>query len=47
MTGSGACIFLPIADKARGIEILAQRPKNTDGFVAKGLNIHPLFDSGC
>lgn len=47
MTGSGGCIFLPIADKARGIEILAQRPKNTDGFVAKGLNIHPLFDSGC
>lgn len=44
MTGSGASIFLPVADKESGMKILAQRPNNTDGFVAKGLNIHPLFD---
>ena len=46
MTGSGACVFIPVADKASGMKILKQRPENSDGFVAKGLNIHPLFDGG-
>ena len=46
MTGSGACVFMPVADRASGMKILKQRPENSDGFVAKGLNIHPLFDGG-
>ena len=47
MTGSGACLFLPVADKASGLKILEQRPERTTGFVAKGLNTHPLFKTSC
>lgn len=43
MTGSGACVFLPVADETAGKTILAQCPKTlATGFVARGLNRHPL-----
>ena len=43
MTGSGACVFLPVADEASGRAILAQRPAAlAGGFVARGRNVHPL-----
>lgn len=43
MTGSGACVFLPVADEMAGAAILAQCPKTlASGFVARGLNHHPL-----
>lgn len=43
MTGSGACVFLPVADEAAGRVILAQCPTAlADGFVARGRNVHPL-----
>ena len=47
MTGSGACIFAPVADKASGDRILERLPEATRGFVAKGMNIHPLFEQDC
>jgi len=44
MTGSGACVFLPVLDAAAGQEILAECPAAlADGFVARGRNVHPLF----
>ncbi|MEK7303535.1 MAG: 4-(cytidine 5'-diphospho)-2-C-methyl-D-erythritol kinase [Pseudomonadota bacterium] len=43
MTGSGACVFLPVADEAAGRVILAQCPTAlAGGFVARGRNVHPL-----
>jgi 4-diphosphocytidyl-2-C-methyl-D-erythritol kinase len=43
MTGSGACVFLPVADEACGRAILAQYPAAlAGGFVARGRNVHPL-----
>ena len=43
MTGSGACVFLPVSDEATGQAILAQCPKTlAGGFVARGRNVHPL-----
>lgn len=43
MTGSGACVFLPVADEMAGAAILARCPTTlASGFVARGLNQHPL-----
>ena len=44
MTGSGACVFLPVADEASGRSILAQCPTGlAGGFVTHGRNVHPLL----
>jgi len=49
MTGTGACVFMPVEDRRRGDELLAMALQQADdlaagltGFVAKGLNRHPL-----
>ena len=44
MTGSGACVFASFAteDAARGV--LARLPGAMTGFVARGLERHPLHD---
>lgn len=43
MTGSGACVFLAVPDAAAGREIVAQCPAAlASGFVARGVNVHPL-----
>jgi 4-diphosphocytidyl-2-C-methyl-D-erythritol kinase len=43
MTGSGACVFLPVADAVAGQAILAQCPAAlAGGFVTRGRNVHPL-----
>ena len=43
MTGSGSCVFLPVADEAAGQAIRTQCPPTlAEGFVARGLNHHPL-----
>ncbi|MDP3137114.1 MAG: 4-(cytidine 5'-diphospho)-2-C-methyl-D-erythritol kinase [Burkholderiaceae bacterium] len=44
MTGSGACVFASFAteDAARGV--LARLPGTMTGFVAQGLERHPLHD---
>ena len=44
MSGSGASVFLEVANIKIATEICNQIPKNVQGFVAKGLNQHPLID---
>ncbi len=44
MTGSGACVFAPFADEAEARRVLAELPGNMRGFVAHGLNRHPLYE---
>lgn len=40
MSGSGACVFVPVASAEAGRRILAQAP--IAGFVARSLNQHPI-----
>jgi 4-diphosphocytidyl-2-C-methyl-D-erythritol kinase len=44
MTGSGACVFAGFATEREAREAFAQRPENVEGFVARGLDQHPLRD---
>ena len=44
MSGSGASVFVAVNSKQRADEILAQKPDNVAGFVAKGISHHPHFD---
>lgn len=43
MTGSGGCVFVEIEDAAEAQAILARAPAPLTGFVARGLNRHPLL----
>lgn len=43
MSGSGASVFLAVPDEKTANEILSNKPIHVDGFVAKGLNQHPLM----
>ena len=43
MSGSGASVFLEVADQRSANEIYSKKPKEISGFVAKGLDQHPLF----
>lgn len=42
MSGSGASVFLEVHDSETAHAILSQKPIQFDGFVARGLNQHPL-----
>lgn len=42
MTGSGACLFAPFAERAEAERVLAARPAGMAGWVADGLAAHPL-----
>ncbi len=44
MSGSGASVFVAVNSKQVADEILASKPANTRGFVAKGLAKHPHYD---
>ena len=44
MSGSGACVFLEVANKEAANEICNQKPTDIEGFVAKGLNQHPMLE---
>ena len=44
MSGSGGSVFMPLQDQQQGVELLEKKPINSVGFVAKGLNFHPLLD---
>jgi len=44
MSGSGASVFVAVNSQNKANEILAQKPENTGGFVAKSLSRHPLFE---
>ena len=42
MTGSGACVFAAFDDRAEADRVLGQLPRKMKGFVAQGLEQHPL-----
>ncbi|HYP68711.1 MAG TPA: 4-(cytidine 5'-diphospho)-2-C-methyl-D-erythritol kinase [Thiobacillaceae bacterium] len=44
MTGSGACVFLAVPDQAAAQRILDSLPADMQGFIAAGLDRHPLYD---
>jgi 4-diphosphocytidyl-2-C-methyl-D-erythritol kinase len=44
MTGSGAGVFAELATEQEARSLLAQLPEAMQGFVAKGLERHPLHD---
>ncbi|MDD4881252.1 MAG: 4-(cytidine 5'-diphospho)-2-C-methyl-D-erythritol kinase [Gallionellaceae bacterium] len=47
MTGSGACVFAAFPDRAKAEAVFAQRPEGMQGFVADGVDIHPMYvDTG-
>ena len=43
MSGSGSCVFVPVASAEAGRNILAQAP--IAGFVTRSLNQHPLYEA--
>ena len=44
MTGSGACVFAAFDSEPAALEVFHRRPREMQGFVARGLDRHPLFD---
>ena len=44
MTGSGACVFASFDTEDAAREVLRQLPESMQGFVAQGLDRHPLYD---
>lgn len=45
MSGSGACVFAEFATEQEAKTAFAQIPSDMKGFVAKGLNCHPMYQS--
>lgn len=43
MTGSGACVFAGFATEQEARAVFARRPDGMNGFVARGLDQHPLW----
>ena len=43
MSGSGASVFVKADSLAKAKTIFAQKPNSVSGFIAKGLNQHPLY----
>ncbi len=46
MTGSGACVFCGFETEAQALRILSELPADMQGFVARGLDRHPLWSEG-
>ncbi|MFA7239636.1 MAG: 4-(cytidine 5'-diphospho)-2-C-methyl-D-erythritol kinase [Sulfuricellaceae bacterium] len=44
MTGSGACVFAAFGTEDEARAVFARRPDGMTGFVARGLDRHPLQD---
>jgi 4-diphosphocytidyl-2-C-methyl-D-erythritol kinase len=44
MTGSGACVFAEFAEEAAARGLLGELPRKMQGFVARGLERHPLYE---
>lgn len=44
MTGSGACVFAEFESEGEARALLTQLPGGMNGFVAQGLERHPLHD---
>lgn len=43
MTGSGACVFAAFPERAQAERVFAERPGHLQGFVADGVDQHPLY----
>ena len=43
MTGSGACVFAAFENETAALEAKRRLPDTLQGFIAEGLNRHPLF----
>ena len=43
MSGSGASVFVTVNSEQEAAELLAKKPTNTSGFVAKAIQFHPHF----
>lgn len=43
MTGSGACVFAAFPDRAKAEKVFSARPEGVEGFVADGLDVHPMY----
>lgn len=46
MTGSGACVFCAFETEAKARLVLSELPGDMRGFVARGLDRHPLWSEG-
>ena len=44
MTGSGACCFVPFGEASQAESALLLMPPEYKGFIARGMNQHPLRD---
>jgi len=44
MTGSGACVFAGFPGEEEARRVFSLKPAKMAGFVAKGLDRHPLYD---
>lgn len=44
MSGSGASVFLEVGNEAEARRIFSLKPEHITGFVAQGLDKHPLHD---
>jgi 4-diphosphocytidyl-2-C-methyl-D-erythritol kinase len=44
MTGSGACVFAAFESQAAALDVFRRLPQGMQGFVARGLDRHPLWD---
>jgi 4-diphosphocytidyl-2-C-methyl-D-erythritol kinase len=44
MTGSGACVFAQFETEREARAVQAALPRGMDGFVARGLERHPLYE---
>lgn len=44
MTGSGACVFAAFESESAAQAVFVQLPDSMQGFVAQGLDRHPLYD---
>ena len=44
MSGSGACVFVGFATEQAAVAALAQQPADVRGFVARGVDRHPLLE---
>ena len=43
MSGSGACVFVPLTSREQGEQALAQLPGGWRGWLSRGLAQHPLY----
>lgn len=44
MTGSGACVFTAFSSQEEANKVFSMKPAQMAGFIAKGMDKHPLHD---